>query len=80
MSQDHCLSHIHLQALTPVEEDHIVDYMRQMAALGHPPTPALVLKVANALRDNRLLSDTVKIFPQINALTPSLACQVQGAS
>ena len=42
-----------------------------MATLGHPPTPALVLEVANALRDNRLLTDTVKIFPQINALTPS---------
>jgi len=48
-------ANIHNQALTPGEEDTLVDYIRRASLSGHPPTPQMVREIAEAIRDNRVL-------------------------
>lgn len=45
----------HLQALTPNEEQSLVDWIDRMLLSGHPPAIKLVKETANQLRFDRLV-------------------------
>jgi hypothetical protein len=47
-------SHVHLQALTPAEEDTIIEYLRRMTNAGHPIPARDIMSLANKLREHRL--------------------------
>ncbi|EIW67026.1 hypothetical protein TREMEDRAFT_15754, partial [Tremella mesenterica DSM 1558] len=55
-----------LQALTPTEEDCLVDYIKHNTLLGQSPTATLVLEVAEELRRNRpLISSSSVPLPSL---------------
>lgn len=58
-TQSYSLAHAHRQALTIEEEDILVDYIRRMTQLGHPPTHQIVRETAEHLRHNRALFEGV---------------------
>ena len=60
---DHKTAAAHLQAMTPQEELSLVDYIRRMSLIGHPPTHDETREIANYLRRSRLSTTPVEITP-----------------
>ena len=56
-------AHAHRQALRPDEELALVEYIRRMSSMGHPPPPYMIYEIAHELIKNRILLSPLDIPP-----------------
>jgi len=56
-------AHSHRQALSPDEEDILVDYIRHASLSGHPPPISLLYEIAETIRQNRIPPPSFPLRP-----------------